>query len=80
MKCKAERGAGKANAVFAHTAAAGPSPALPPGASSGLLPSDTGPGGLPGRCWHCGSREALQTAQGKIFNLASHFNLKPEKN
>lgn len=57
----------------------GASPALPPGASSGLPPSDTGPGGLPGRCRHCSSREALQTAQGKIFNSASHFNLKSEK-
>ena len=60
-------------------APAGASPALPPGASSGLPPSDTGPGGLPGRCWRCSSREALQTAQGKIFNSASHFNLKSEK-
>lgn len=47
---------------------------LPP-----LLPSSTGSGALPGRCWHHSSPQALQTALGKIFNLSSYFNLKCEK-
>lgn len=53
-------------------------PPQPHGASPGLWPSDTAPLGLLGRCWHCSSLQALQTAQGKIFNSASHFNLKSE--
>lgn len=58
--------------------AVGTPPRLP-GASSGLPPSDTAPPGLPGRCWHRSSLQALQTAQGKNFNSASDFNLKSEK-
>lgn len=53
-------------------------PPLLPGANPGLWPCDTAPLGLLGRCWHCSSLQALQTAQGKIFNSASHFNLKSE--
>lgn len=54
--------------------------AMLPSASSGLPPSDMGPGGLPSRCWHCSGPEALQTAQGKIVNAASRFNLHSENN
>lgn len=51
---------------------------VPAGASPQCCPS-TGSGALPGRCCHCSSPQALQTAQGKIFNLSSYFNLKCEK-
>lgn len=72
VKCEAEQGAGKAKATFPCSAAwcqLGAA-ALRHG-TWGVSPADAGT---------CSSQEALQTAQGKIFNSASHFNLKSEKN
>lgn len=71
--------AGSGNAGGTASPLAAGTPPQPPGASLGLPPSDTAPLGLPGRCWHRGSLQALQTAQGKNFNSASDFNLKSEK-
>lgn len=71
--------AGSGNAGGTASPLAAGTPPWPPGASSGLPPSDTAPPGLPGRCWHRGSLQALQTAQGKNFNSVSDFNLKSEK-
>lgn len=56
----------------------GTTTSVPAGASPQRCPS-TGSGALPGRCCHCSSPQALQTAQGKVFNLSSYFNLKCEK-